>query len=252
MGRWVKLHEKILDWELFADSHVVHVFIYLVLRANECVKVHQNNVLLRGRLAVTVAKISADTKLSAQVVRTALKRLEESGSITVYSTPGGTYITVNNYDLYQSPEEQKPDGKPAQKTASTTSQKPARRKKPSSKSTRKDVQQNPVINPSPSPKAEDTLKSQLVSDSYWTEVMCMRYHIAQKDKLRDYIDRFFIEAMCRGNAHDSLREVKNHFNSWLAIAIKYEQIEQKSNVTNNKRRGTEVPIAQVQDYKTSF
>ena len=59
-------------------------------------------VIKRGQMVTSVAKISADTGLSTQVVRTCINRLKSTNTITTETTNKYTIVTINRYDDYQS------------------------------------------------------------------------------------------------------------------------------------------------------
>jgi hypothetical protein len=102
---WVKLHRKILDNPIMKDSEALHLFSYLLLKAN-----HKPNRFLfnqqeigldRGQLITGRAKISKDTGLSDRKVRTRLELLKNLGILTSKTTNRFSIITICNYDYYQ-------------------------------------------------------------------------------------------------------------------------------------------------------
>lgn len=101
MKGWIKLYKKLLNWEWFGDSNVVHIFIYLLLSANYDKNQWRGVEVGRGQLIVSLNGISAVTGLSHQQIRTALAKLERSGEINKESNKLYTLITVLNYEDYQ-------------------------------------------------------------------------------------------------------------------------------------------------------
>ena len=223
MQRWVKLYEKFTEWEWFGDSQMVHVFIYLFLRANTATETYQGIEVRRGQLVTTFAKIAADTHLSRMSVRTCLKKLLTTGEIRQERTSKHTVITVCNYERYQQPSAPAPLPTPQPQTTTIEEQHPER-----------------------------TYKEQMLADDYWMEIMCMRHHFANRATLAGYISRFWLDAACRGKAHSDLRDAKNHFNSWLLIILKNEQNLKNNERTDTQRRGFEVTATSAKDYKTAF
>ena len=58
-------------------------------------------------------------------------------------------------------------------------------------------------------------KNLMLSNSQWTELMCMRYHLTQ-EQLASRLDEFATDCLCRGlDRHTSLRDAQQHFNNWL-------------------------------------
>lgn len=101
MEGWIKVHRKLLEWEWFGDSNVVHIFLYLLLTANQDDKRWQGIEISRGQLITSINTIAKVTNLSLQQVRTALNKLEKSGEINKESNRLYTLLTVCNYEYYQ-------------------------------------------------------------------------------------------------------------------------------------------------------
>lgn len=122
MEGWIKLHRKFTDWEWFQDSYMVHLFIYLLLNANHKEGKWKGVDIERGTLITGRKKLSLATGISEQIIRTRLKKLEQTNEIKIVSkstkeltkksTSNFTIITICNYDNYQSeitPTNQEPN-----------------------------------------------------------------------------------------------------------------------------------------------
>ena len=107
---WIKLHRKIINtsW-YYKRSAVVHLFIHLLIKAN-----HQENkffwngkeiTIKRGEFITGLNKLSEETGISIQSIRTALTILKSTNTITIKSTNKFSIIQIVNYDQYQSEEE---------------------------------------------------------------------------------------------------------------------------------------------------
>jgi DNA-binding transcriptional MerR regulator len=101
MSGWIKIHRKFLDWEWFNKSEAVHLFIYLLLKANHKDASWQGTEVKRGEFISSLGKISSDTGISLQTLRTLLKKLESTNEIEVKSTNKFTTVTICKYDSYQ-------------------------------------------------------------------------------------------------------------------------------------------------------
>lgn len=101
MKGWVKIHRSFLTWEWFDKPEMVQLFVYLLLKANHDAKEWHGIVIERGQVVTSVARIAAETRLSAQVVRTCINRLKSTNEITSTSTNKYTIITICKYDTYQ-------------------------------------------------------------------------------------------------------------------------------------------------------
>lgn len=244
MERWVKLYDKLLEWEWFTDSSMVHLFMYLLLKANTGDSVFHGVHVTRGQIITTFKRISADTHISVQTLRTCFRRMERTGEIHKETIGKLTLITINGYDKYQPTPAPKPATPPV---TAEVEQQPVQKEQP---------QQEPfsaTVNED-APMAEQSYEKLMVSDSYWCEVMCMRHHLQQADLKKLVVD-FFVDQQCRGHPkHDNLRDAKNHFNSWLLIRNKdngsiKDTARQKA---YSDRRGTEPPNAGEADYHSGF
>lgn len=102
---WVKSYRKMLDWEWYTDSHMVHLFLHLVLNANVNDKTWRGVNIKRGQLVTSLITLNAQTGISIQTLRTCLNRLVESGEITQKSTNKYRIITICKYDSYQSSDD---------------------------------------------------------------------------------------------------------------------------------------------------
>lgn len=102
---WIKIHNKLLDWEWASCPETMALWIHILLRANYEDKRWQGITIPRGSFVTSVDNLASKTGLSAQQVRTSLKRLISTNEITSKSTNRFTIITVCKYDSYQLNEE---------------------------------------------------------------------------------------------------------------------------------------------------
>lgn len=101
--RYIKLSEKILDWEWFTDGNMLKVWIYLLVNAQQFEDGRHRGIEIKTGQVITGRKeISRETGLSEQQVRTCLNRLKSTNEITIESTNQYSLITILKYDIYQS------------------------------------------------------------------------------------------------------------------------------------------------------
>lgn len=98
---WVKDYRSTLEWGWFTDVPVAHLWEYLRLRVNFTEGEWMGIKIKPGSVAISEARISAETGLSRQQVRTALKKLASTKEITKVTTKNFTIITVNKWEEYQ-------------------------------------------------------------------------------------------------------------------------------------------------------
>lgn len=106
MSGWIKIHRKFLEWQWFEKTEAVHLFIYLILKANHKDLQWQGIIIKRGQLVASLNKISADTGISVQAIRTLLKKFENTNEILLKSTNKYSIITICKYDSYQDENDQ--------------------------------------------------------------------------------------------------------------------------------------------------
>lgn len=105
MSGWIKIHRKFLDWEWFNKSEAVHLFMYLVLKANHKDGQWQGIDIKKGQFVTSFGKISADTGISLQTIRTLLKKFEKSNEINIQTTNKYSVVTICKYECYQKENE---------------------------------------------------------------------------------------------------------------------------------------------------
>lgn len=98
---YIALFRQFLSWEWFTDIKTCHLFIYCLLRANYKDGIWQNIPYKRGQFITSRRKLSVETGLTEQEVRTCLNRLKSTNEITHVSNRQNSIITVNNYTKYQ-------------------------------------------------------------------------------------------------------------------------------------------------------
>ena len=101
MNGKIWLDRKMLNWEWFDDSNVVHLWIYILLRANWKDEQWHGIVIKRGQAYITYPQISKATGLSQKEIRTALSKLKTTGEISTERAGKGQLVTVEKYDDYQ-------------------------------------------------------------------------------------------------------------------------------------------------------
>jgi len=126
MEGWISIHRKLLQWEWYTNSNMVHLALHLLLKANHAPAAWKGVKLQRGQLVTGRNQLSLETGISPQVIRTCLRRLKDVQFITIQSTNRYSIITISKYDDYQIPH-------PAEQPANEpTANQPATSCKPAS------------------------------------------------------------------------------------------------------------------------
>ena len=98
---WIKLYRSMKGWKWYRDIPTKTLFIHLLLEANREDQPWQDIIIKTGQCAVGRKQLAYDTGLTEQQVRTALKKLQNTGEITTESTNRFTIVTIVNYSQYQ-------------------------------------------------------------------------------------------------------------------------------------------------------
>lgn len=98
---FISLHRSMLNWEWYDDINVSRLFIHLLLTVNYQDKTWHGVKVNRGCKITSYEKLSKETKLSIQEVRTALNKLKSTGELTYKSTNKFTLVNVVNFNKFQ-------------------------------------------------------------------------------------------------------------------------------------------------------
>jgi hypothetical protein len=130
MSGWIKLHRKLRRWEWYTDTPAKSLFLHLLIDVNREDGSHRGVKVLRGQTITGRMKLSAETGLSQQQIRTALDKLVSTNDITIKATKTHSIITVCNYDDYQHKEDiEQPTEQPTLQPADQPAEQPLTRSK---------------------------------------------------------------------------------------------------------------------------
>ena len=153
---FIKLDRKLLTWEWKDDPNMVALWVEILLQANYAESRWHGNVYEKGSFPTSIDKLSKATGLTANQVRTCLKKLKSTNEITSKSTSHGTKIIVNKWAEYQcsDADDNEPNHKPHHNQITTKSQHYKKEKKE-----RKEeyISYDPSINKEMSKEQEDEL-----------------------------------------------------------------------------------------------
>lgn len=88
------------DWEWYENTNVFRLFYHCLLHTNLEDKRYCGKEIKAGQFVSSIPRISAETGLTESQVRTALKKLKDTGYISTKSTNKYTIYTVNEYQKY--------------------------------------------------------------------------------------------------------------------------------------------------------
>lgn len=100
------LHRKIMDVPFYKDAEAAHLWVHLLLRANHeqtLVSTDVGDVICeRGEFITGRNTLAMETGLTADRVKSLLRKFQNLGMITTKSNNRFTVLKVVNYDEYQS------------------------------------------------------------------------------------------------------------------------------------------------------
>ena len=101
-GDWIKLHRKLTDSAVFTDSVLLHVWIFIITKANWKKRQLRNGTWIEaGELVTSRDRIAEVCKISPHQAYRRLKTLETLQQITLKAHSRGTHVKVLNWDTYQ-------------------------------------------------------------------------------------------------------------------------------------------------------
>ena len=106
MSGYIRIYRNILEWEWWSDINTYRLFTYMLIKANWKDGKFKGSDIPKGSFVSSLCKLSEETGLTINEVRTALKHLISTNEITSKSHSKFTIFTVKNYCLYQDDNEQ--------------------------------------------------------------------------------------------------------------------------------------------------
>lgn len=119
---YLKLWRKLIDWEWFQDSNTLHLFIYLLIKANYKDGRYMNHDIKKGQVVFGRRSASETTGLTEREIRTSLSRLKSTNEATSKTTSKFSIITLCNFDTYNNELE----GNDQQATSKNPEKRPAK------------------------------------------------------------------------------------------------------------------------------
>ncbi len=106
-GEYIKLYRKLINWEWYQDINTKTLFLHLLLKANWKEGSWQGINYKRGQLITSMNTLAAETGLTFEQTRTAIKHLKSTGEITYKKIAKGGLITIVEYNRFQDNPTQK-------------------------------------------------------------------------------------------------------------------------------------------------
>lgn len=103
---WIKLHRNLIDWEWWDDHNASRLLIYLLCKVNYEERKWKGIKIPKGGLVCSYETLAFGTGLSVKQIRTAIKKLEDSGEVTRKRADKGQLVTLVKWDKMQSTDGQ--------------------------------------------------------------------------------------------------------------------------------------------------
>ena len=103
---YILLHRKITNWQWYSNKNDRLLFIHCLINANWKEGCYKGLIIPRGSFATGRKKLAKEIGLSEQQIRTSLEHLKSTNDITIKSYNKFSIITINNYDTYQTNNQQ--------------------------------------------------------------------------------------------------------------------------------------------------
>lgn len=98
---FIKLHRSLLDWEWYDDKNCVLLLVHLLCSVNYEDKKWRGIVVTAGSMVTSWESLSNKSGISVQSIRTAIKKLENSGELTREVTNKYQLITLTKWSKLQ-------------------------------------------------------------------------------------------------------------------------------------------------------
>lgn len=101
MNGYILIHRKLLNWKWYSNINDTRLWLHCLLSVNWEDGWYEGIKIPRGSFVTGRKKLSKETGLSEQQIRTSLEHLKSTNEITIDTTHNFTIISINNYNKYQ-------------------------------------------------------------------------------------------------------------------------------------------------------
>jgi hypothetical protein len=101
MAGYVKLYRQLREWEWYRDQNTKDLFLHCLISANHRPNRWQGILIEAGSFITSSLKLSKETGISRQCVRTSINRLKSTNEITIESTNKYIIISIVKWADYQ-------------------------------------------------------------------------------------------------------------------------------------------------------
>ena len=232
--RWIKLYTSLLSWEWSDDPNMVALWVHILFQANYKDKRWHDMTIKRGQLVTGRRALSELTGISERAIRTCLKRLQETGEISIKTTNRYSIITVCKYELYQGGLV---DERPAN-DQQTTSKRPANDQQtttPIESIERKNKIDCSVESARTHAHTHEEAFRQFFDEQIAAETLCMQERI-DLDTCKRLAREVLNDWTLAGETHSSVADARSHLLYQLRVKIRIYKNNNRGNGTKTEQR----------------
>lgn len=100
-GGYLKLFRSLKEWEWYHDINTTRLWIHILLSVSWETQRFRGITIKSGQMLTSYRKLSEETGLSMQQIRTSMGHLKSTHEIDTEPTQVGTLITVENWRFFQ-------------------------------------------------------------------------------------------------------------------------------------------------------
>ena len=101
---WIRLHRKILNWELYRDPNAFRVYIHFLLNANYEDSKWKNIVIKAGDYCFTYDALAGNLGLTVRQIRFAIDKLKKCQNIVTRVSGRFQVVSIVKYNLFKDDE----------------------------------------------------------------------------------------------------------------------------------------------------
>ena len=98
---YILLHRKMMDKPYFTNSQIIHMWVYMLFKANHKDNYFEMKLVKRGSFATSRKRIAEDTGINESKVERILKMLENEQEIEQQNCGKFRIITIVDWDRFQ-------------------------------------------------------------------------------------------------------------------------------------------------------
>lgn len=297
MNGRILIDRSITDHWIWTDANRLKWWLDLLMLANwedQTRLIGRKKIKIqRGQIIASISYLQQRWSVCNHTVIDFLKMLEQDDMIHKDTHNNISVITICNYDTYQSMTQEETHNvahrdahnaeeeevhNVAHNLTHTLSNSLSEQNEQEAQEAAHNLWNNPAHNPAHTSKEskinnilststttaceekskEELLLEELKASDIWIEQICMMFHLRLED-ITPRFEQFKLSNSVRDIKHETISDMKRHFNDWLRIVLSCERKQQnQNNNANNRqynkaqRRQAEVTATSAQSYEGNF